>query len=292
MSDESYKPGPSGKPPVSTRAIARQGTSSVAFRGEEPDPDDPLLSFEPVPHVAPRRNSITAERQRAFIAHLAATGIVKQAARHIGASLEALYKLRHKHGGEEFSAAWDLALDRGVARLEDCALARAIEGEERMVVSAGKVLGTEVRHNEALVTFFLRGRRVNRYQKTDIGPGHPVYEKVKAAYEEEQRKIRSDPAQLARIHKSIEVKMTTWRQDLERDWEARRLRMIEENGGEVPRIDNYASWRRERAHRDPVFDDPAMDEEWYERARRGELGRMGPDEPKDEDGEPGSGDSK
>jgi hypothetical protein len=41
----------------------------------------------------------------------------------------------------------------------DCALARAIAGEERLVVSAGKVLGTEVRHNEALVMFFLRSRR-------------------------------------------------------------------------------------------------------------------------------------
>lgn len=210
MSDESYKPGPSGKPPVSTRAIARQGTSSVAFRGEEPDPDDPLLSFEPVPHVAPRRNSITAERQRAFIAHLAATGIVKQAARHIGASLEALYKLRHKHGGEEFSAAWDLALDRGVARLEDCALARAIEGEERMVVSAGKVLGTEVRHNEALVTFFLRGRRGERYAPDwrALKPGHPLYERIAAEavarYRAEQEEEESEEEMLESLDRFLE----------------------------------------------------------------------------------------
>jgi hypothetical protein len=154
----------------------------MAFRGEEPDPDNPLLSFEPVPHVAPRRNSITAERQRAFIAHLAATGIVKQAARHIGASLEALYKLRSKPGAEAFSAAWDRAIDRGVTRLEDCALARAIEGEERMVVSAGKVVGSERRHNEALVMFFLKNRRGERYAPDwrAIRPGHPLYERIAA----------------------------------------------------------------------------------------------------------------
>ena len=77
--------------------------------------------------------------------------------------MEALYKLRNRPGAEEFRAAWDAAVDRGVMRLEDCALARAIEGEERMVVSGGKVIGTERRHNEELVMFFLRNRRGERY---------------------------------------------------------------------------------------------------------------------------------
>jgi len=48
-------------------------TSRTAFRGLPPAPDDPLLSFAPVPHKAPRSNSITAPLQRAFIAQLAAT---------------------------------------------------------------------------------------------------------------------------------------------------------------------------------------------------------------------------
>jgi hypothetical protein len=54
---------------------------------------DPLLGFAPYLHKQPRRNSITPDRQRAFIAALAASGIVTQAARAIGASLEALYKI-------------------------------------------------------------------------------------------------------------------------------------------------------------------------------------------------------
>lgn len=148
-------------------------------RGEAPAGDDPLLGFVPAPHVRPRRNSITATRQRAFIAHLAATGIVTEAARHIGASMEALYKLRARPGAEGFAAAWDMAVDRGVQRLEDGALARAIAGEERMVVSAGQVLGTEVRHNEALVMFFLRHRRADRYA-TEVRAGHPLYERIRA----------------------------------------------------------------------------------------------------------------
>ncbi len=164
----------------STRKIARQATSYMTTRdGQAPAPDDPLLGFDPVPHTAPRRNSITADRQRAFISHLAATGIVTSAARQIGASMEALYKLRQRPGAEGFSAAWDAAVDRGVQRLEDGALARAIAGEERLVVSAGKVLGTEVRHNEALTMFFLRNRRAQRYG-ADIARGHPVYERIRA----------------------------------------------------------------------------------------------------------------
>ncbi len=197
-----------------TRAIASQATSYVTAPSAEPlAPDDPLLNFTPVPHTHPRKNSITPDRQRRFIAHLAATGIVKQAARHIGASLEALYRLRSKAGAEEFAAAWEAAVDRGVSRLEDCALARAIAGEERMVVSSGKVLGTEVRHNEALVMFFLRQRRAERYGGSaalaSVVPGHPLYERireeVKAEIRAEQRARR--PEVLASLNAKIDKMM-------------------------------------------------------------------------------------
>ncbi|MEZ5694911.1 MAG: hypothetical protein R3E18_00340 [Sphingomonadaceae bacterium] len=110
-----------GEEVVSTRAIPHQATSSVAFVAEPPAEGDPLLDFTPVPHKQLRRNSITPELQRRFIATLAATGIVKQAARSIGKSLEAIYKLRQRPGAEGFCAAWDAALERGVQRLEDCA---------------------------------------------------------------------------------------------------------------------------------------------------------------------------
>ncbi len=218
MATESNIPTPPGKP-TPTRAIARQATSSAAFVADPPEPDDPLLAFTPVPHVAPRRNSITPERQRAFIAQLAATGIVTQAARHIGASMEALYKLRNKAGGEEFAAAWETAADRAMARLEDCALARAIQGEERMVVSAGKVVGTEVRHNEALVMFFLRNRRGARHADDwrKIVPGHPVYEHIHgeiearfaAQFAEREKALK---AEYARKEKAMDDK---WQKELQ-----------------------------------------------------------------------------
>ena len=206
--------------PVPTRKIKRQATSAVAYTADPPLPGDPLLDFAPVPHKAPRRNSITPDLQRAFIAHLAATGIVSAAARHIGKSMEALYKLRAREGSEGFRAAWDAAIDRGVARLEAGALTRAIEGEERMVVSSGKVLGTEIRHNDALVMFFLRGRLPGRYGAGELRPGHPAYEalraQLRAEWDEERRAERHSAENREANRQFFHDLRERWR----REWEA------------------------------------------------------------------------
>lgn len=212
------------------RATPRQATSAVAWESDPPSPDDPLLDFEPVPHKQPRRNSITPDLQREFIAHLAATGIVTAAARHIGKSMEALYKLRQRPGAEGFRAAWDAAVERGVARLEHTALARAIAGEERMVVSAGKVLGTERRHNEALVMFFLRHRLPQRYgaqaaaRADAIAPGHPAYEALRsdlrAEWEAEAEAERNSPENKQANLEFFDKLRRHWRAE----WEAEQAR--------------------------------------------------------------------
>ena len=158
-------------------------TSRTAFADLPPEPDDPLLGFAPYCHTAPRRNSITPERQRAFIAALAASGIVTQAARQIGASLEALYRLRHQPGADGFAAAWELAIDRGIARLEDCALERAIAGEERVMVRGSEVVARWTRYDSGLLMFLLRQRRGPRWnteaaQFASLRAGHPVYDRL------------------------------------------------------------------------------------------------------------------
>lgn len=181
-------------------------TSYMSAPGDPPAPDDPLLAFTPAPRSNPRKNTLTAARQRDFIAALAASGIVTQAARAVGASTDALYKLRHKPGAEEFSAAWDEAIDRGMQRLEDCALARAIAGEERLVVSAGKVLGMEIRHNDSLVMFFLKNRLAGRYG-SNIRPGHPLYERIREEVlaQERARIEESEDSVLATLSAKIRV---------------------------------------------------------------------------------------
>lgn len=185
---------------VSVRAARR--TSPVAFRGEVPDEDDPLLGFVPYQHKAPRRNSITAARQRAFVAELAACGIVTQAARKVGVSLEALYKLRHRAGAEGFAAAWEAALDRGMARLEDCALERAILGEERPIVRDGEVVATWRRYDTGLLMFLLRQRRTQRFGLVNaIGPGDAAYERLKAMW------IAEEAVSAEEVRESIERKL-------------------------------------------------------------------------------------
>jgi len=169
----------SPSPAPSTRVIACQGTSVVANPGPEPDDDDPLLDFKPYIHAAPRSNSITPERQRRFVATLAATGIASQGGRSVGKSIEALYKLRGRPGAEGFAAAWDEALERGMQRLEDCALERAVSGTPTPIVSGGKMLGTWDKPDNNLLRFMLQHRRAGRYGVQNIQPGHPVYESIR-----------------------------------------------------------------------------------------------------------------
>lgn len=204
--------------PTSTRAIARQATSSVAFRADPPGDDDPLLGFAPYLHKAPRANSITPELQRRFAATLAATGIVKQAARSIGKSLEALYKLRRMPGAEGFAAAWDAALQNGIQRLEDCALERAIQGTSTPIVSQGAILGYWDKPDNHLLRFLLQHRLPQRYGTQQLQPGHPVYESIrKEVLAAHAKKYYEDEDE---ILDSIDAKLELMRQ---RDLAAREL---------------------------------------------------------------------
>ncbi|WP_010411100.1 hypothetical protein [Citromicrobium sp. JLT1363] len=187
-----------------SRKIARQATSVVAYTGPEPEDDDPLLSFAPYLHPHPRSNSITPERQRRFVATLAATGIVTQAARSIGKSMEALYKLRARPGAEGFAAAWDAALERGMQRLEDCALERAITGTPTPIVSGGKLLGTWDKPDNNLLRFLLQHRLPQRYA-AQLAPGHPVYEAIRREVLEAQR--AEGVAGEAAVFASLEAKL-------------------------------------------------------------------------------------
>jgi len=149
-----------------------QATSSAAYVGAPPDDDDPLLQFAPFIHPQPKRSSITPPLQRQFVAALAATGIVNQAARSIGKSMEALYMLRKRPGAEGFAAAWDEALTWGLDRLEDCALERALSGGPMDDPLGGR--------GDALLCLLLQQRRAHRVDERDIRPGHPVYERIRA----------------------------------------------------------------------------------------------------------------
>lgn len=82
-----------------------------------------------------------------------------------------------------------MAIDRGMMRLQDCALERAILGEERPVASQGKIVATYVRHDTTLMLFLLRQRMAGRYcdrPDRDPQPGSALYERIVADYQSRQ----------------------------------------------------------------------------------------------------------
>ena len=94
------------------------------------DPDDlpPELAFTPVEQRTKRWTGIREQKQRLFIAHLAATGAVTMAARAAGHSNSAFYQLRKRAGADSFATAWYRAVDMGARRVADLLMEYAIYG--------------------------------------------------------------------------------------------------------------------------------------------------------------------
>ena len=219
-SDEPLLPAPTKATP--TRKTKRQSTSVASHRGEEVAEDDPLLAFAPYLHTHPRRNSITPDVQRRFVAHLAATGVVTHAARHVGRSLEALYALRHRKGAEAFSAAWETAQRRADQRLEDVAKERSLVGTRTPIVSGGEILGWWDKPDHALLRFLLSHRRPEIYgQRTgNLEPGNPLYDRIAEDVMARYRATIPTPTQ---IRASIEAKVQAIRVEMSRPaWDERR----------------------------------------------------------------------
>ncbi|QIG52772.1 hypothetical protein G6N82_00090 [Altererythrobacter sp. BO-6] len=122
-----------------------------------------LPAFTPVPRLKDRSNGWKPEVQRAFIEALADTGSVRAACRRVGRTEHGAYQLRRHSAGDSFRAAWEAALALGIARIEDIAMDRAINGVEEPVYSYGALVGTRTRYNDRLLMFLLRNRAPHRF---------------------------------------------------------------------------------------------------------------------------------
>lgn len=99
------------------------------------------LAFTPVPRqVQATRNTITADRQRAFIRALAETGSVTIAARVIGNAGKSLYSLKLVPGAESFAAAWDAAVQLGARQILDILVDHAINGTPEYIYKDGEIV--------------------------------------------------------------------------------------------------------------------------------------------------------
>lgn len=122
-------------------------------------------------------------------------------------------------------------------RLEESALSRAIQGAESKIRHGGEVIATERVHNEALEMFFLRTRMAERYApEAQVGPGHPLYEKVARALEAERIAQANDPAQIERVRASLDAKIAQWKRELVEDWNAQVRDYNEENDAGLPTL--------------------------------------------------------
>jgi len=106
------------------------------------DPDDlpEELAFTPVAQRAKRWTGITEQKQRMFIAHLAATGAVSMAAKVAGHSTSAFYQLRKRANADSFAAAWDRAVEAGARRVADLLMEYAIYGVPETISKRGQVI--------------------------------------------------------------------------------------------------------------------------------------------------------
>ena len=113
--------------------------------------------------VRVRHDGWTAEKQRAFIAALAESGCIAEAAAAVGMTPKSAYRLRARPEAATFRQAWAIALDFAVQRIAEAAVGRALHGTVRPVFFQGEQVGERRFFDERLAMFILRTRDPVRF---------------------------------------------------------------------------------------------------------------------------------
>ena len=158
--------GASVLPPIAAQpslpAVAEAPASQPPLDANGFDPAD--YQWLPVKRK-PRKDGWTPQRQQEFIGALAATGSVERAAMQVEMSPSSAFRLRRSPGAEQFSAAWDVALQHAARVLLDTAFERAFNGSTEPVFDReGNRVGTRHRQNDRLLMFLLRAYMPERFR--------------------------------------------------------------------------------------------------------------------------------
>ena len=117
-----------------------------------------------VPVLRKRRaDGWSPDKQRAFVAALAATGSVTTAAQIVGLSASSAYRLRRALGSEGFSGAWDAALGAARRRRIRAVPGRTLHGHARPILYRGQRVGERRFFDNRLVQYLLRMHDPGRY---------------------------------------------------------------------------------------------------------------------------------
>ena len=195
-------------------------------------PASDLLDFTPVPRQRMRRGGWSADRQRQFIALLAETGSVRAACRRLGVGEHHIYKLRGHPEAASFRAAWEAALDCGIARIEDTLMDRALHGVETPIFYHGEKVGSKQVYNDRLLMFILTNRAPQRYAAGGAPRGlnavdHQQLVKLKKQWRKEWQAEQRNVS-VAEVRASIDRKIEDIRRRIERERPQRRAALSEE----------------------------------------------------------------
>jgi len=114
-----------------------------------------------------RLDILNPEKMQEFLNHVRGGMAVMKAAEKVKVSHQTLYNRRREN--EEFAEQWEAALVESdkitVARLEQEADRRAIEGYEKPIYQGGELVGSEQRYSDTLLMFRLNGLASDKYRQ-------------------------------------------------------------------------------------------------------------------------------
>jgi hypothetical protein len=105
----------------------------------------------------------TPERQAAFLDRLADGGNVMASAMAVGVTRATVYAARDRD--DAFAEAWDDALERYAAALENELHKRVFEGVQRPIFQRGELVGHEALKSDRLLEIALKAHRPDRYSE-------------------------------------------------------------------------------------------------------------------------------
>ncbi len=156
----------------------------------------------PLAPLRPRHDGWTPARQWAFIQALADSGAVGVAARQVGMSESAAYRLRRHPAAADFRAAWDAALADGWRRIEETAMARAINGETEVIERGGETMTRHRPCSARLMMHMLdRAAAVRAAEAAARAAAEAAAAKARVPTPETLARVRADIRALADVKK-------------------------------------------------------------------------------------------
>lgn len=112
---------------------------------------------------------MTDEKKAELLAMVEADGNVTMAAKRAGVSRNSVYYQRKVD--PDFDAAMEEAIEVAIAKLENEARRRAVDGVDKPVYQQGQLVGHVTEYSDKLLEMLLRAHRPEKYRDNNSTPG-------------------------------------------------------------------------------------------------------------------------